>query len=279
MKLVIQIICLPLLFLLLTHSVRAAEEERSFTIINAGDGLADNCAQVVKCTKTGRIIISTIGNLNFYDGKSFKQANTLLEYEYPLPDYLGHYHLYFDTHHHIWLKDKQKVTCLDLFTERFVQNVDSVIRELGCQDAVKDMFADQQFKLWFLTDKGLFSPDHQRLHPVEKDRLLQDIDIFEDTLYTFYDNGEVIGFDKDNREVCRVMAYDEELSSVYAASTVLQPFGDGFFQIRNGEKGSVLLFFNARERQYHIAMQLDYHLNNMTLDAAGENLYIPSEYG
>lgn len=279
MKVFVQSIGLLLFFLLLTFSVRATEEERSFTIINAADGLADNSAQVVRCTKTGRIIISTIGNLNFYDGRTFKHANNLQEYEHPLPAYTGHYHLYFDTHHHIWLKDKHCVTCLDLLTERFVQDVDSVIYSLGCQDSVLDLFTDQYSKLWLLTEKGLFSPDYNRTHPVERDRQLQDIDIYEDTLYTFYDNGEVIGFDSANHVVCRVMPYDEALSTIYSASTVLQPFGDGFFQIRNGEKGAVLLFFNARERKYDVIAQLEYHLNNMTLDATGKNLYIPSEYG
>ena len=55
--------------MMLAFSVNASanEESREFSIINAADGLADNSAQYIVCTKTGRMIISTIGNVNFYD--------------------------------------------------------------------------------------------------------------------------------------------------------------------------------------------------------------------
>jgi hypothetical protein len=58
-------------FLLLNIGIIARAgivSERVFHTITALDGLADNSAQTLKCTKTGRMTISTIGTINFYDG-------------------------------------------------------------------------------------------------------------------------------------------------------------------------------------------------------------------
>ena len=264
---------------LLGFQSQAKDEERTFKIINAASGLADNSAQVVKCTRTGRIIISTIGNLNFYDGKSFGHADSSPKYEFSLPLYNGHYHLYFDRYHHIWLKDKHLVTCLDLMTETFIENVDSVICSMGCHDKVQDLFADQYNDMWFLTERGLFNPDTKRTYKVLSDHNLQDVDCIDGVLYTFYENGEVVGIDTLGNTVCQLRAYDETIIPKYEDTSVLQPYGDGFFQIRNGSKGSILQFFNAHKKTWEVVLSLEYHLNNMTLDARGEKLYIPCEYG
>ncbi len=68
-----------------------AEERRTFRVINAANGLADNSADVVICTKTGRMIISTIGNINFYDGTSFSHINDEPVKQIPLQHYHGGY--------------------------------------------------------------------------------------------------------------------------------------------------------------------------------------------
>lgn len=279
MKYIYHILFVLSLSVLMTTPARAITEERSFTIINAADGLADNSAQVVKCAKTGRMIISTIGNLNFYDGKSFAHADSKPVYEYNLPLYNGHYHLYFDRMNHIWLKDRNLVTCLDLNMERFIENVDSVIKEIGCQDEVFDLFGDQYNDMWFLTPKGLYCPNSNRIYPVQKGLSLQDIDCIDNILYTFYDNGEVIGMDTLGHVVCQLLAYDEVKAAKYADSSVLLPFGNGFFQIRNGSDGAILQFFDARQKTWEVIIERPFHLNNMTLDPEGKNLYIPSEYG
>ena len=58
----------------------SAAEERTFAVINAASGLADNSAQAVVCTKAGRMIISTLGNLNFYNGATFSHIVTRHEH-------------------------------------------------------------------------------------------------------------------------------------------------------------------------------------------------------
>ena len=113
-------------------------------MINASNGLADNSAQIVVCTRSGRMIIATLGNLNFYDGVTFSHISTRNDYQYQLSAYKGNYHLYFDLNHHVWLKDTHKVSCVDMMTEKFVANVDSVIKTIGCKEPIMDLFTDNE---------------------------------------------------------------------------------------------------------------------------------------
>ena len=88
--------------LLMPATVHAlGDAERVFYSYDASDGLADNSAQSILCTKTGRMLISTIGHINFYDGDTFVHIDPEEENVFPLPKYKGHYHLYFDKHHHL----------------------------------------------------------------------------------------------------------------------------------------------------------------------------------
>ena len=86
-----------LLSLLLTGTVSMAEvSKRYFRNYSAADGLADNSAHTLSCTRTGRMVITTMGQINFYDGQRFSYINTAEENLYPLSNYSGNYHQYFD---------------------------------------------------------------------------------------------------------------------------------------------------------------------------------------
>ena len=84
------------ILLLLGLQAKADESWREFRMYNASNGLADNSAQGVMCTKSGRMVITTIGHINFYDGNEFSHIDPVQQDVFPLPDYQGHYHPYFD---------------------------------------------------------------------------------------------------------------------------------------------------------------------------------------
>jgi hypothetical protein len=44
--------------------VMAETSDRRFEKYNASDGLADNSAQTIYCTKEGRMVITTMGQIN-----------------------------------------------------------------------------------------------------------------------------------------------------------------------------------------------------------------------
>ena len=94
-----------------------------FYVYNAANGLADNSAQTIYCTRTGRLVITTMGQINFFDGSGFTYIDPSQENTYPLSNYRGNYHLYLDRFRHLWLKDTHSVTCVNLSTERFVKSI------------------------------------------------------------------------------------------------------------------------------------------------------------
>ena len=107
------------------------DPDRIFISYDASNGMADNSAQSIICTKTGRMVIATIGHINFYDGDTFAHIDPEEKNVFPLPKYRGHYHLYFDRHHHLWVKDQRQVTCVDSVLEHFAENVGDIIHDMG----------------------------------------------------------------------------------------------------------------------------------------------------
>ena len=256
----------------------AEENELEFSIINAANGLADNSSQIIVCTKTGRMIISTMGNLNFYDGNSFTHIDMQQDYQFPLPLYKGNDHLYFDHSHHIWLKNTHCVTCVDLLNEVFIQNAEAEIRKMGCEGQVQDLFTDNDGDLWVLTENGLYDVDSMKTFQVMKDRNLQDVDVYDNLLLTFYDNGEVLAL---NRVTGRVehstKPYEWEVAQRYISFSSILQYEDSYFQIRNGKDEAVLLRLDLKSFQWTTVMQVPYHLNNMAVK--GNKVYIASSFG
>ena len=137
-----------LLSLLLTGTVSMAEvSKRYFRNYSAADGLADNSAHTLSCTRTGRMVITTMGQINFYDGQRFSYINTAEENLYPLSNYSGNYHQYFDKYHHLWLKNKHNVTCVNLTTETFVNSIKDEFSKFGIEKPVQDIFVDDDHYL------------------------------------------------------------------------------------------------------------------------------------
>lgn len=267
-----------LLLMLLANLHAEGMEERTYKVINAVSGLADNSAQQVVCTHSGRMVISTLGNLNFYDGITFSHIGTRQDYQYQLPSYNGNYHLYFDNQHHIWLKDTHIVTLVDVFQEQFVENVDSVIKSMGCNEHVKDLFVDTKGSVWLLTSKGLYNVESKMTFDVLPGLNLQDVEVFDNLLLTFYENGEEVAQNmKSGKTEHRTQAYNSEFANRFNRSSVVLPYGDGFFQVRNGQKGGIMMWFDVRSKMWTTISEFTYHLNNMALFE--DQIYIASEYG
>ena len=268
---------IQLLILLLLSALSAGAQERVFREFKSSDGLADNSVQSIRCTRTGRMAISTLGNINFYEGVKFSYINMDAEYVFPLSNYHGHTHLYFDSFHHLWLKREHGVQAIDLTMERPINNVDSVLQELGADGRVDDIFTDEQGEVWMMIDNKLFGCKCKKRFPIISGLNLQDIEVYNNHLLMFYNNGEMIEFDiKSEKIAYRGRAYDESLTERYSSSSVIFKKDDGFFQIRNGKKESILLWLDMSTHQWTTILQLDYHMNNM--DVYDDVLYVASEY-
>ena len=270
-----------LLAIMLTVSIGAkadADNQLIFRPITASGGIADNSAQTIKCTYTGRIVITTIGTINFYDGANFSTINPDNEVKFKLSDYNGHYHMYFDNNHHLWLKSSHAVSCVNLTTETYVQNIDSIFTIYGAQGRVTDMFVDRNGDLWLCEDGSVFSKKYGYKIALQKDLNLQDVEVLDNKLILFYDNGRLTCHDVATGNLLyENQAYAAEDAQTYNRSGVMLIHGDGFYMIRNGEKGAILLRYETEDRRWKEVMRSEYHLNNMVMHDA--KLYISSEWG
>ena len=263
----------------LLFSLQAEARENRFYVYNSTNGLADNSAQTIYCTKTGRLVITTMGQINFFDGNNFNFIDPSSENIYTLDNYRGNYHLYFDRFHHLWLKNKHSVTCVNLTTERFVDSIEDVFAEFGMEDHVLDLFVDHTNVVWLLTEKGLYNVATQQTWPVRRDLNLQDLEIREDRyLMLFFENGLLEMTDMEiGKKVYEGKAYDKDDEGHYGSSSVTLIVGDILFQIRNGHNEGILLRFDLGSRQWKTLLKTPYYLSNLA--EQDSVLYIPSAYG
>ena len=267
-----------MLMIVLPSLLMAEQSSRRFEIYNAADGLADNSAQSIICTKTGRLVITTMGQINFFDGQKFSYIDPTDENIYPLSAYTGYDHLYFDRFHHLWLKNTHSVTCVNLTTERFVPSIEDILREFGMTRQVADLFVDGRGIPWLLSGDSVFSVETKRNYPVREGHLLQDVATYESLLMLFYDDGVVDAFDLDTRRrVAQRDAYDESLRKGYAATSVLYQDSCYVYQLRNGSKGALLLRYDTDHHEWAHLFSAPYKLNNII--RRDSLLYIASEYG
>lgn len=263
----------------LVLSVMAVPSRRVFFAYNAKDGLADNSAQTIRCTTSGRLVVTTMGQINFYDGTRFTFIDPSKENSYHLSSYFGNYHVYVDKYRHLWLKDTHKVSCVNLYTEMFIDPVEGVFREFGINETVKDLFVDGNSDIYLLTDKGLYSVDSNHYYKVREKCNLQDMETYQDKyLLLFYETGVVDILELSTGTIVNsCKAYGEEKVQLYSKSSVLYKDDYMFYQIRNGNKGAILQAFNIGKWEWKTLMETPYHLNN--LEKRDNLLYVPCEYG
>ena len=270
------ILCLLQLLLLPAMAERSS---RLFEVYNASNGLADNSAQVIKCTRTGRIVTATMGQINFFDGQSFTFIDATEENVYPLDKYRGNYHLYFDKYHHLWLKNRQTVTCVNLTTEKFVTSVKDEFLKFGFTKTVDDLFVGDNGVVWLLNGYDLYSVASKKTYRTRADKNLQDVETYRDRfLLLFYDDGLMEAKDLETGKTqFQLNAYEEGLKERYKSSSVLYNDSNYIYQIRNGEQEAILLRLDVAKRQFSTIYQSDTHLNNI---AKRDSLfYIPTSFG
>ena len=263
----------------MTAATAADISTRIFSNYTAADGLADNSAQTIRCTKTGRLVISTAGQINFFNGAKFSYIDPLDENIYPLSEYNGNFHLYFDRYHHMWLKNTHSVTCVELITERFVASIEDEFRKFGVDEKVNDLFVDSAGVAWLLTNNGLYNVKSQLTIKPHARLNLQDLEVCKDKyVMLFYNNGLMEMFDqKTGKKVHETRAYNDADAERYGESSLLTLAKNKVFQIRNGKKEAVLLSYDLKKNTWAEILRTPYHMNSMELNDS--MLYVACEYG
>jgi ligand-binding sensor domain-containing protein/AraC-like DNA-binding protein len=275
-----QVLCILLLTLTVSVNVRADDKDLVFISYDASNGLADNGVQIVRCTKTGRVLIFTIGHVNFYDGDRFVHIDPSNRDVIGLPGYKGSYQMFFDKYHHLWGKNRGVLACVNLLTERFMPDVRQVLREMGVTKPVDDIYGDGECNMWFRSGKQLSDPKVGKAFTIRAEATLQDVDLYADSLLLmFHADGSVGVYDyKNPRYLYADNAFNtEEKRQCYAQSSILCLVGDQYYQIRNGEKSAVLMRYDISDRQWTKILETPFQMKD--LYPKEDRLYIASERG
>ncbi len=227
-----------------------------FSSLNAADGLSDNQVQHILQLPDGRMVFTTWGNINLYDGFKFKYIHRKEEDVYPLADYVGAYHVYVGKNDLLWVKDWKRVWCLDLRKEEYVHRPDSIFKTMGMHEHVTDLFVDSEKQLWLVTSDGLWINGHKRFCTLPADAgKLQDLETDDGRLYLFFSHGEVFCHELQSHKLLyRKAAYpQEEIPRFGHQSLVIKGPHETIYQIRTGREAGVFAF-NTESQSWRTLM-------------------------
>ncbi len=255
--------------LLAPSTVRAGDFV--FTPVDVSQGLSDNQIRYILQVPDGRMVFTTSGSVNLYDGTRFTYLHRAAEHLYPLSGYKGFYHIYLSGDSLLWIKDWSKLMCVDLRQEKYKTNLDIYFQHKGVKDTILDFFMDATNRMWLLTPKGLLQPESSQFLDVSLHKgTLQDLMSEGPHLYLFYSTGAVICYDlRNGKQLYESMAYPPaEIPSFERTSLVVEGH-DGFYQLRNGKKGG-FFHFDPQRRTWRKLLETEYGLNTLLVTPAGE---------
>lgn len=258
---------------------QANEQDRVFIVYDSSNGLATNSSEIVMCTAMRRIMVSTRGHINFFDGAGFTHIDPKPSDLYPLPGYMGSYQVYYDLFNHLWIKNDRMMTCLNMLTETFVSDIPAWFKQMGITKPILDFFGDSVNNVWFLSGKELFSPAVGKTIAVHSPVPIQDIDVYENRIMLmFHIDGSVGVYDyHSGRFLYQDQAFDDADRDRFTKTSEICLMGNQYYQLRNGDGEGVLLRYDIGARRWDQLLKTTLKLN--ALCPRGNLLYIGTDYG
>ncbi|MGC4231998.1 MAG: two-component regulator propeller domain-containing protein [Niabella sp.] len=268
-----------LLLLLFINICAVQANEFVFTSINVSHGLSDNQIRYMLQLPDGRMVFTTSGNLNLYDGAHFKYLHRTPQHISPLPKYDGFYRVYQNGDSLLWIKDYKKIMCVNLYQEKYIPNLRSYLKQKKIPQPVDDLFVDTEDRLWVLTSGGLWNQNMPGIIDISNNQgNLQDLVADKKYLYLFYSTGEIICYDLITKNKLYVKsAYTLEEQSLFKNTSLVVKGNDGFYQLRNGSKGG-FFFFDPQKRAWEKILETSYVLNTLIV-TPDETAYISCTNG
>ncbi len=267
------------LLLLMLHVLGGRAENFLFTSLNASDGLSDNQVRYILQLSDGRMVFTTNGNLNLFDGSNFKYLHRNEKHIHSIGGYDGHYRIYQEGDSLLWIKEMGKLMCVDVRREVYVTDVGHYLQRRGVIGEVDDVFVDGKRRLWILQNGCLKQVDGTQQIDLYADKgKIQDLWADETRLYLFYDTGEVVCYNLvDGKELYARYAYGNDERACFDKTSLVVASERGFYQLRNGTKGG-LFFFDVAGQQWSRLLETDYVLNTL-IASPNEKIYVSCANG
>ncbi|MBN2166222.1 MAG: helix-turn-helix domain-containing protein [Marinilabiliaceae bacterium] len=266
-------------FTLLFGLFAALANDFVFTQVDVAHGLSDNQIRYILQLPDGRMVFTTNGNVNLYDGKSFSYIHRNAQHIFPLSNYNGHYRVYQSGDSLLWIKDNHKLSCLNLHTEKYISNIAKLFSKQGVAKPVEDLFVDDQQRMWLLVDGRLIHFSTSEIIELNNYQgYLQDVSSDNENIYLFYNTGVVVCYNIETKtERYHCAAYPAYEQHLFQKTSLVVKGKNGFYQLRNGSKGG-FFFFNTERRTWEKILQTNYTLNTLIL-SPDETAYISCPHG
>lgn len=270
-----------ILFLLFALTTVAQAESREeayfFTLTHRNGMLDDNVLQMLQLPDD-RMAIMTNEGINIYGDRTFKTVRLDTTLFTPISNYRGQTHLYVDRQSVLLIKIKGKVCCLNLQTLHWIRQP---FRQFKLPRQPQDVFVDHDRQVWLVVDNYLVSADGKAritLNPSFGN--LQDMDVLNNTVYTFYGSGKIGVSDiSTGKTIETICAYPKSVAGNYSStSLVAKSIDNKFYQIRTGKGGSVFLCFNPQTRKVKELFHCSYLLHTLNVASVNEIL-ISTQHG
>lgn len=258
-----------------------------FTPIDATQGLSGNKVRSIAQLPDGRMMIMTEGQLNLFDGTDFSYLHYGREHFCPLSEYSGYHHTYIDGNGYMWIKNQYQLMVLDIDSQKFVVNPETLPVQWGIKGGLKDLFMDRNRNLWVITGgDSLYCVDgkthkarfFRRRISLDGDQVY-DLGMVDDRLYIFYRSGLLVCHDfHSGREIYR-QGYPENLpSGLYGKTSYVVQGERCFYQLCNGVKGGVMLYYDIARKEWDVVMTTESRYNYLSIDRDG-SLWVSSPEG
>ncbi len=237
-----------------------------YTPVNVSHGLSDNQIRYISQLRDGRMVFTTSGNVNVYDGAGFSYIHRTSEHIYHLEKYLGFYRVYQEGDSLLWIKDYQKLMCIDLRKSKYISNLQAYFKHRGIKNPVEDFYIDNQYRMWLLNADGLRLSGSDRKFDLPHNKgNLQDLATENNHLYLFYSSGQVVCYEIGTRkQLYSAAAYPGSEQNLYERTSLVVKGKKGFYQLRNGKIGG-LFYFNPGNRKWSQLLRKDYTLNTLMI--------------
>jgi len=266
-----------------------AQQHLVFTPIDCKSGLSENRVRNIEQLNDGRMVITTEGVTNIYDGTSFKHLHLKESNICPLTGYRGFHHGYVDKDY-LWMKNDRRLMIIDIQHECFVPKPDSVLTSMDIREPVADFFLDAEKNYWILTssDKLLYRNVQKRKTSVflqhasaplgTKDEL-QDVAVVQGSLFLFYRSSLVICYDlKTGKKQYQTSYFSKQELALHNSSTLMVVQSkNSLYLLRNGLFG-FMLGYDIQKREWTTILKTNYWLNTVSIDNQ-ENLWVTCRDG
>lgn len=250
-----------------------------FTRVNISGGLANPQVQHILQAEDGRMIITSYGFVDIYDGARFRHIATNDSIQTDLKDCNTPYTVYTDSHDRVWFKRWFKGRCLDLRSERYIQPLDSLFRKQGIRTTVSDFFCDQQHRMWVLAGDYVINLDKpsQRIHVERAWGNIQNLQTINGRLYLFFSTGEVRAYNESTLKhlltVNPLKGKDYNAYDQYC--NVIQPGNGTMYVCRSGMGKGIVLMYDTRNDKWTEILRSQKVLHGGTM-AAGSHVIVAS---